>query len=198
MGSNLPLGVSYMVRIIAGSDRGRRLKTPSGRGVRPTIDRVKEALFNILGDLVVDSRFLDLFAGAGGVGIEALSRGANQVVFVELDARHVEIIRENLKLCGFSDRARVYRNDAARACQILGQKGVRFDIIFADPPYGRGLHSSILGQIDQAGILRAGGVVVLEHGSRDLVPSSTAHLKFSRTERYGDTQLSFYLRQDEI
>ncbi|HHY47032.1 MAG TPA: 16S rRNA (guanine(966)-N(2))-methyltransferase RsmD [Firmicutes bacterium] len=185
-----------MVRIIAGSAKGRRLRSLPGLDVRPTLDRVKEALFNILGNRVIDAEFLDIFAGTGNIGIEALSRGALHAVFVDSSDRQVRLIRENLKLTGLESRARVYRNDAIGACRMLGRQGLKFDIIFADPPYGRGLSVAVMGQVDRSAILAPGGIAVVEHSRRDTMPGEIGRLRLCRTERYGDSCLSFYQWED--
>jgi 16S rRNA (guanine(966)-N(2))-methyltransferase RsmD len=133
------------MRIIAGELKGRRLGAPDWDGLRPTSDRLRETLFNVLAPVIEGSRFLDGFAGTGAVGIEALSRGAGHVTFVEHDARAVRLIEANLALCGVSDRYAIIRTGFARA--VAGSAPSSFDIIFLDPPYGAG---NLAGALDAA------------------------------------------------
>ncbi|MCR4400694.1 MAG: 16S rRNA (guanine(966)-N(2))-methyltransferase RsmD, partial [Syntrophomonadaceae bacterium] len=125
------------MRVIAGKAKGRKLKAPAGLDTRPMTDRIKESLFSILGARVPGSRVLDLFAGSGAVGIEALSRGAAWAVFVDRDARAVGVLKENLGTCGMDPAAEVYRSDVQRALQVLEERGCRFDLVFLDPPYAQ-------------------------------------------------------------
>ncbi|MEW6192657.1 MAG: 16S rRNA (guanine(966)-N(2))-methyltransferase RsmD [Bacillota bacterium] len=179
------------MRVIGGSAKRRRLLTPPGRSIRSTADRVKEALFNILAAKTPGARFLDLFAGTGSVGIEALSRGAARVVFVERSPRALTIIRENLRRTGFGDRAVVFAQDALVALSVLGRRGEQFDVIYIDPPYGRGYEAKALAVIGSRGLLAPGGVAISESDCRDNSPE-VENLTLFRRERYGDTVLSFY------
>jgi 16S rRNA (guanine966-N2)-methyltransferase len=160
--------------------------------VRPTADRVKEALFNILRDQVPGCCFLDLFAGSGSIGIEALSRGANGAVFVEANHRHAAIIRENLKTCGLEPYARVIAAKAAEALNLLAQEGQAFDLVFLDPPYSKNMEAVTLADINRYHLLKPGGMVIVESSKRDCLPQSVDGLSLLRTEKYGDTILSFY------
>lgn len=179
------------VRVIAGTARGRRLKTPKGTSVRPTSDKVRGAIFNILlsqRDLT-DTSVLDLFAGTGALGIEALSRGAARAVFVEKDGRTAELISDNLAVTGFTDVSRVMRADAERLS--LASLGT-FDLVFADPPYALVLESRALGGL--AVTLSEGGVAVVEHGI-DAPPPVPAGLEAFDAREYGDTGITFYRRR---
>lgn len=180
------------MRIIAGSARGRNLKSPRGMSTRPTSDRVREALFNILSTLVPDSRFLDLFSGTGAVGIEALSRGAAKAVLVEKDRTTTRIIYDNLKLCGMLDQAEILALDVAKAIQVLGKKKESFDLIFIDPPYKKGFEQPTIEKILEQQLLANGGTLVVESDQTDLPPERVNSLKTYRRERYGDTALTFY------
>ena len=160
--------------------------------VRPTSDRVKEALFNILGGLVPGCRFLDLFAGTGNIGIEALSRGAAGAVFVENNVKNARIIRENLAVTGMEAKARLICLDVAEALVLLGKEGQNFDLVFLDPPYLKDFESGALAGIAGHGLLRPGGRVVVESSKKDRLPRETGSLKMFRQEKYGDTLLSFY------
>ncbi|OAT81833.1 16S rRNA (guanine(966)-N(2))-methyltransferase RsmD [Desulfotomaculum copahuensis] len=180
------------MRVIAGTARGRRLKAPRGWPGRPTADRVKEALFNILAARVPGSSFLDLFAGTGNVGIEALSRGAERAVFVEKDGRAVRAIEENLAATGLEGRAQVLKRDMPAALAEMAGRNC-FDLIFVDPPYGRALEKKALDLIGGNGLLASGGWVIVESGKREILPREAAGLILFRQERYGDTMLSLYV-----
>jgi len=160
--------------------------------VRPTADRVKEALFNILGGLVPGCTFLDLFAGTGSIGIEALSRGAAGAVFVEKFKENIGVIKENLTVTGMAGKARVLHQDVADALILLGMEGAKFDLIYLDPPYLEDHRISTLAGIARYGLLKPGGVAVVESGKKDSLPSEVEGLKMFRQEKYGDTMLSFY------
>lgn len=186
------------MRVIAGTAKRRRLLGPPGRSIRPTADRVREALFNILAVRVPGARFLDLFAGTGSVGIEALSRGAARVVFVERNERAANLIRKNLRRTGLADaRAVVYPQDALAALNILARKGERFDLIYIDPPYRKGYELKALVQIAGKGLLAPGGLAIAESDWRDGLPEEIGALNLWRRERYGDTLLSFYTCEEE-
>lgn len=180
------------MRIIAGSARGRNIKSPKGMSTRPTSDRVREALFNILSAQVPDSYFLDLFSGTGAVGIEALSRGAERAVLVEKDRNTAGIIFDNLKLCGMLERAEVLNLDVTRACQVLGKRKQSFNLIYIDPPYKKGFEVPTLETIVAEGLLSCDGIIVVESNKADLPPDQVGGLKAYRRERYGDTALTFY------
>ncbi|MBO6107964.1 MAG: 16S rRNA (guanine(966)-N(2))-methyltransferase RsmD [Eubacterium sp.] len=150
------------MRVIAGSARRIVLDTPSGMDTRPTTDRIKETLFNIIQDSVRGSGFLDLFAGSGGIGIEALSRGAENAVFAENRSEACRCIEGNLKRTGLFGRARLIRSDVFKAIAELGAGGRKFDIIFADPPYGRISYGKLLSAIRDAGILEDDGIIIIE------------------------------------
>ena len=177
-----------MIRVIAGEAKGRRLKVPKGMKVRPTADRVKEALFNILAPEIPGAVFLDLFAGSGGIGIEALSRGAEKVLFVEQDPRHLRILRENLTACGFEDRARVIPGDA-RA--LLRKKAFPpCDFVFLDPPYDLPDPGELLISVGKNVTVK--NFIVYEHPRRREIPGELEGLIRTRTADYGEIRLSFF------
>ena len=185
------------MRVIAGRAKGRKLKVPassSDRRVRPLTDQAKEALFNILGDMVPESYFLDLFAGTGSVGIEALSRGARLAIFVELERSVVSTIRENLVSCGLDDSAEVYSLDVLRAIRVLDLKKSRFDIVYLGAPYDSPMLEKALDLIQQSNIINESGVVVAEHRAKHVISPAFGNLINVRDARYGDTVLSFYKR----
>ena len=179
------------MRIIGGEARGRPVRLPGGCRIRPTADRVKKSLFDILHP-VTGKSFLDLFAGSGNVGLESLSRGAHFAVFVERDVRLVGAIRMGLVQLGFSERAEVIAADAERGLGRLVQRGTRFDIIFADPPYDEGLARETLQWLGKGDVLTENGIVVLQHSVREKLEESQAQmLVIADQRRYGDTMLSF-------
>jgi len=176
------------MRVSGGTGKGRTLRVPAGAGVRPTSDKVRQALFNILGDRVPGAIFLDLFAGAGGIGIEALSRGAEQVVFVDSSQDSLSVIRKNIEIVGFGVHARVV---AMKAEAFLKRQTAPFDIIFLDPPYKAEL-LPILEGIAGSGILKQDGIVIAEHFKKQPSPAQAGQLLLSREAVYGDTVLAFY------
>lgn len=157
------------MRVIAGKARRIPLVTPEGRDTRPTTDRIKETLFNMIQDEVPDSNFLDLFSGSGGIGIEALSRGARQACFVEFARKPLRCIKENLAKTGLGDRALVLPVEAGYGVTRLGDMGQVFDIVYADPPYKKDFEPKILGILADSGIVRRGAMVIME-SSLETVP----------------------------
>jgi 16S rRNA (guanine966-N2)-methyltransferase len=184
------------MRIIGGEARGRPVRLPGGCRIRPTADRVKKSLFDILHP-VTGKSFLDLFAGTGNVGLESLSRGAHFAVFVERDVRLVEAIRKNLAQLGFCKRAEVVAADAVRGLGRLVQRKERFDIIFADPPYDEGLAVETLKWLEREDLLEEGGIVVLQHSMRETLEGLQIQaMAITDQRRYGDTVLTFLKRTD--
>jgi len=183
-----------MLRIISGEKRGRLLKTPEGRDTRPTSDRVKESLFNILQGRMAAARVLDLFAGSGSLGLEALSRGAGHAVFVEKDLKAASILRSNCEGLAYGARTEILVKDAAAAVTLLAECGDSFDVILMDPPYDRDLEAPILKAVSEGFLLNPEGVFVLEHLSRDPMPDSVASLVRMDCRKYGNTSISFYQR----
>ncbi|MEK7376384.1 MAG: 16S rRNA (guanine(966)-N(2))-methyltransferase RsmD [Candidatus Margulisiibacteriota bacterium] len=185
------------MRVIGGTARGRVLKTAllaGGKKIRPLSDRAKEALFNILAQVTPDCVFLDLFAGSGQVGIEALSRGAKLCVFCEKESGAVRFINDNLELCGFSDRAEIFALDVLSAISVLDKNKALFDVIFIGAPYGRRILLDTLEKISKSGILKVNGIVIAEHTKRQEAAREYGGLKKFRENRYGDTVFSFYRR----
>jgi 16S rRNA (guanine(966)-N(2))-methyltransferase RsmD len=185
------------MRIIGGELRGRKLKSLRGHAVRPTSERTREALFDMLGARVVGCRFLDLFAGVGAVGLEALSRGASRVVLVEASDRALRVIRANADLVGDAaqqTRLSVLPGNAATAVRGLASAGAKFDMVFMDPPYRdrRALEGALEEVAREGGILAAGAVVVVEHEARAGPPAASGTLCLEHSRRYGDTALTFY------
>jgi 16S rRNA (guanine(966)-N(2))-methyltransferase RsmD len=180
------------MRVTGGSCRGKRLLVPGAGRARPTSDRVRESLFNILRD-VEGLSFLDLCAGSGAVGIEALSRGAVRAVFVEQDRRMAESLARNVRECGLETASEILEMDARAGIRKLSRRGDRFDRVFADPPYAGGLCGGILKEMASWPLLAPGGMLVLQHSTRDesIGPAADDWLLVDG-RRYGDTALSFY------
>lgn len=183
-----------MLRIIAGEFRGRHLKTAGTAGTRPMTDRVRESLFSILAPELSGAHFLDLFAGSGAVGIEALSRGAAAAVFVEQDHECFSVINENLHSLGLGTRGIAIRLDAYQAVDRLGRSSQRYDIVFAGPPYDENHHNRILDAVTGSGICKDDGVIVLQYRKGD--PITTPDGFAVATRDYGITSLSFMRRAD--
>ncbi|HEX2385096.1 MAG TPA: 16S rRNA (guanine(966)-N(2))-methyltransferase RsmD [Candidatus Binatia bacterium] len=180
------------MRVIAGQAKGRRLRTPKGRELRPTADRVKEALFNILPRDLTGWRVLDLFAGTGNLGLEALSRGAASAVMIDIARPATDVIAENIRTLGFGAAARVVTAPVFKAVRTLARSGEEFDLILLDPPYERGLAGETLKEIAKEGLLDDEGIVVAEHSVRDSLEERYGSLALSDRRRYGDTELSFF------
>lgn len=183
------------MRIIAGSHKGRKLLASEGSLIRPTSGRVKEALFSIIGNHISGSQVLDLYAGTGAVGIEALSRGAQRVAFVESHPDSIHLLRANLKRCDLLGRADVY---ACRAEDFLQPKSIPrlfFDIIFADPPYGQTCLHRLLPSIELSAMIHPQTLVLLEHPSKENAPSRCGRFDLIRSYQYGDTAVSKYRLQ---
>ena len=182
------------MRIISGSKRGKKLTSLEGLQVRPTTDRVKEALFDILQFDLEGSRFLDLFAGSGQVGLEALSRGAMEAVFVDNLRDSIRVVEKNLAATGFSDRARVVQADFAA---FLRREQETFDIAFLDPPYEQGLLQQALPLLAEH--MALGGVIFCEHPVLEDLPEAAGEFQKSKEYRYGKIALTAYRRpkQDE-
>ena len=178
------------MRIIAGELKGRRIEAPKWDGLRPTSDKLRETLFNVLAPRIAGARLLDAYAGTGAVGIEALSRGAAHVTFVEKDPRAVRLIEANLERCGVEDRYAIIRAGLADTVKRLGAE--RFDIIFLDPPYGA---DTLVDAVALAGsVAAADTVIVIEHASKHEAPAASGAVARVRVVRSGDSALSFYRR----
>lgn len=180
------------IRIIAGTARGRTIEVPPGFEIRPTLNRVREALFNILMPRIPESRFLDLFAGSGANGIEALSRGAIQATFGEESAASLRILRANLTKVGFVKKAHVVHATLPKDAHLLLGGGKGYDIIFADPPYRYEDYHGLGDAIAAHRLLNADGVVVIEHHADSKVTDELGPFKRDRIAKYGEVRLSFY------
>jgi 16S rRNA (guanine966-N2)-methyltransferase len=186
------------MRVIGGMLKKRRLSPVPGRGTRPTADRLRESIFNILGDRVREAEVLDIFAGTGAMGIEALSRGAAGAVFVDNSAAAVAAVRKNLTACGLDAVARVIRWDASRNLSCLSAEKKRFTLVFLDPPYGAGMILPSLANLHRCRTLVPGAELVVEHSPAepielpDAAPRSTPLFSLTDRRRYGKTLVSFF------
>ncbi|NLI59985.1 MAG: 16S rRNA (guanine(966)-N(2))-methyltransferase RsmD [Clostridiales bacterium] len=183
------------MRIIAGRSKGRRIEPVKGSKTRPTSDKIKESIFSIIQGSMLNSVILDLFAGTGNLGLEALSRGACKAVFVDKDQNAIKTIIKNCQALGYQEQSEVFRNDAARALTRLSKRDILFDIIFMDPPYGKGYEELLLTLISDNNILHTDGVIIVEHDVRTLLPDRVAHLYRSDLRKYGGTGVSFYRKE---
>jgi len=185
------------MRVIAGIYRSRILKSLKNLALRPTSDRLRETLFNVLGPAVVGARFVDVFAGTGAVGIEALSRGAAEVVFIENHPPAVALIRKNLESLGVRSGATVFGADALRGLEMLAAKrkggGAPFDFVFLDPPYAAAEeYERVLRVLGSASFLGPGSVIIAEHHKKFDLPVHAGSLARFRILKQGDAALSFY------
>lgn len=180
------------MRVVAGSVKNKKLKTKEGKETRPTLERVKEAIFSIIGDEVVDSRFLDLYAGTGSIAIEALSRGAKRAILIEQDKTALRIIIENINNCGFENISRAYKNDVNRAIEILQKKSELFDIVFLDPPYKENISEGTIKKLSECSILKEDGMIISEHSNFEKLPDEIGNfIKYDERD-YNKKILSFY------
>lgn len=181
------------MRIISGSRRGLRLKGPKTDATRPTEDRIKESLFNILFTIEPNSLVLDLFAGSGSVGLEFLSRGASQVYFVEKNRDTLKVLRENISHCKFDNQSIVLPQDYIKALKNLSKRDIKFDYIFLDPPYGKGFVNIAMEYILEYDLLDSEGLIIIEH-EKDLDFIYVGEFKEIDMRDYGTKLISFYRR----
>jgi 16S rRNA (guanine(966)-N(2))-methyltransferase RsmD len=185
------------MRIISGRYKSRRLKVAPLEGVRPTSDKLRETIFNLLGDSVIDSIFLDGCAGLGAIGIEALSRGASKVYFVDRSRKACRAIRENLEALKIEAGYTILEMDLSKALESFVRDNVVFDIAFLDPPYVRAdLYESALEKFGRKSLLAAGGVVIVEHSRRMSLVERTGRLHQTRTLTQGDSTLALYRTEE--
>jgi 16S rRNA (guanine966-N2)-methyltransferase len=184
------------MRVIAGLFKSRTIRAPRGDEVRPTSDRVRESLFSILAGEIDGSSVLDLFAGAGTLGIEAVSRGAKFVTFVEMSSKVVGILKANLESLGIEDRTAVFAGDVFEALEELSRRRSRFGVVFIDPPYYKGTAQRAVEALARSGLVGEGGTVVVEHESRRLPLEEYNGLKLSRRVKFGETAVSIYRRHE--
>lgn len=183
------------IRIIAGTLKSRLMKAPRGSAVRPTSDRVRESLFSVLGDSAEDCCVLDLFAGAGSLGIEAISRGASHVTFVENSPQAVPILRENIRNLDIHDKTTVTEADVFSVLKGFSRMPARFGMVFMDPPYSEGLAHKAMEALAVSGVVAEEGIVVVEYRKTDLLQQTYGDLTLTRVLEFGDTRVSIYRRE---
>jgi 16S rRNA (guanine966-N2)-methyltransferase len=180
-----------MLRISGGALRGKKLSGPEGLEFRPTTGQVKEFVFFVYRREIENSRFLDLFAGTGSLGLEALSRGAREGFFVEKSPRALHLLNNNFTACGVTGSAHILAGDVFSVLDQLGKRGESFDLIFADPPFKESLRSRIVEGVHRNAILKPGGILILEHESRD-ADSEQPGLALLRQKKFGHCMVSIY------
>lgn len=185
------------MRIIAGIFKGFKLQSFSGKNIRPTPSRIREAVFDIVGNQVVGVDFLDLFSGTGAVGIEAMSRGAKRVTFVDIDQKATNIIKNNLiKVKHSSCETNIIRRDFVQAIKLLNLKNNTFDIIFLDPPYNSNYFLKTLQLIDQNPICKEGGIIIVQHPINTNIGSEFKNLLLIKERKYGSSKISIYIKNN--
>ena len=180
-----------MLRIISGERKGHIIKTVAGNRTRPTTDKVKESLFNILQSKLPGAYVLDLFSGTGNLGLESLSRGAEHAVFVEKNQAALPVLHENCHVLGYDEYIDILPYDVKRATTFLSEKNHDFDLVFMDPPYEKGLVAPTLQGLVKHPLLSLSALVVVEHTFKEEVPTAIANLPCIREEAYGDTIVTF-------
>lgn len=186
------------MRVIAGSLKGRRLLGPRRSELRPTSDQVKEALFSIAGAWIPNAAVLDLYAGTGAIGIEALSRGARRVTFVESDPAALRVLRANLERCALTHGVGIHAGRVGRFLRRRASWDGPYDVVFADPPYAAEEELAGLGNWLDEGLIAGDAIAIVEHASKTPVPDMLGPLTRTRSYRYGDTSLTVYRRQDKM
>ncbi|WP_096199238.1 16S rRNA (guanine(966)-N(2))-methyltransferase RsmD [Bacillus sp. FJAT-45350] len=180
------------MRVVSGEKKGMPLKAVPGSSTRPTTDKVKESIFNMIGPYFDGGMALDLYGGSGGLGIEVLSRGADKVIFVDQNKKAIDTIKENVNQCKYNDKVEIYRNDASRALKALIKREVSFSYIFLDPPYAKQQLASEISIISDHGLLEENGVIVTEHDASVQLPEKVGSAICIRKETYGDTTISIF------
>ncbi len=186
------------MRVNAGFSKGKKLKSLSGKEVRPTSDKVKAAVFDTLGQNLEGKNFLDLFSGTGGMGIEALSRGAEYAVFIEKNTDCVKIIYENLKITGLDSRARVIKTEVFRGLAKLQREKLTFDYIYMDPPYFGPLYVPVMEAVSEKGLFEKDGILIVEHFKNIILPEKVFGLRQGKEKKYGDTIITYYFKKEEV
>ncbi len=180
------------MRIVAGEFKGRKIEAPGGYDVRPTTEKVKEAMFSMLSDLIPDSVCCDLFSGTGNLGLEAISRGALRCVFCDNSGESVRLIKRNIEYCRAGDRALVVPGSFEKCLKKMYEEDIGADIFFLDPPYREGLYERCLELIGELGLLKEGGVIICEHARSDGFPEEIMGFRKFKEKNYGSITLSLY------
>ena len=185
------------MRILGGKAKGRRILTLKGKRARPTLQIVRKSIFDILGDRVKDASVLDLFAGSGSLGLEALSRGSREVTFVDTNRDVLQKVKENVDLLRLDGRVSLRKRDAFRMLRALDRDGKNYDVVFVDPPYHSGLPVRVLEALETSNVLAPDGVLVLEHPIQTDLPEVMSRLSLWKAREFGGTRISFYQKQEE-
>lgn len=185
------------MRVIAGTAKGRPLKAVPGMNTRPTTDKVKEAIFSMIGPYFDGGLALDLFAGTGGLGIEVLSRGADKAIFVDREKVSIDVIRQNVNAANLADRSEIYRNDADRAVKAMAKRGDQFRYIFLDPPYKMTNMDEMLQSIASHNLIEQDAIIVVEHDSSHVYPEQFGGFVQRKYAKYGETAVTIYSYQPE-
>lgn len=180
------------MRVITGEYKGRKLEAPEDYNVRPTTDKVKEAIFDIIMNDVYGSVCMDLFAGSGSLGIEALSRGADKCYFCDSDRNSIRLIKKNIAIVGAKEKSVVIAGDYKKALRRADEK---IDVFFIDPPYESGLYETCISQIDILDLLSDDGIIITEHDTRFAMPDSVGNIVKVKERKYGRTMLTLYSKQ---
>lgn len=180
------------MRIISGRSRGLKLNAPKNNDIRPTTDRIKESLFNIINSYILDSSVLDLFAGTGSLGLECLSRGAKECVFVDSNKESINVLNSNIKKVNFIKESEVLNRDFNNALNFLKEKNRVFDLIFLDPPYYENMFIKAISNIDEFKLIHEDSMIVVEHDSKDEFPDKLGRLFKYKEKKYGSTTLTLY------
>jgi 16S rRNA (guanine966-N2)-methyltransferase len=179
------------LRIISGRFKGKKLHSVPGITIRPTADRLRESIFNILYRRVLDATVLDLFAGTGALGIEALSRGAESAVFVDNNPKALSVIQRNISSCSFDKQTKIIKWDIKKNLNCLKLKAPAFDLVFMDPPYHRGMVTPALLNLKRSGSLKKGARIVVEHSPLEPIPAPVFMFEIADQRKYGKTLVSF-------
>ena len=185
------------MRVVAGERKGMPLKAIAGTTTRPTTDKVKESIFNMIGPFFEGGIALDLFAGSGGLGIEALSRGADKAIFIEKDGKAFSVLQENIKKCRYEQYVEAFRTDAVRAVKALLKRDIQIDYLFVDPPYHKKEYYDLVEALVQGGKLTERATIMCEHSTEIQLPANYGAFTCTRKETYGGTIISIYHRQEE-
>ena len=184
------------MRVVAGERKGMPLKAIDGTTTRPTTDKVKESIFNMIGPFFDGGLAVDLFAGSGGLGIEALSRGAEKAIFIEKDSRAYNVLQENIKKCRYEDYVETYRNDSMRAVKALVKRDIIVNYLFVDPPYHKSEYYDLVQTLVEADKLAHNAIIMCEHSKEVTLPDCYGPFSLTRQETYGSTIISIYKREE--
>lgn len=186
-----------IMRVVAGDRKGMPLKAITGNTTRPTTDKVKESIFNMIGPFFNGGLAVDLFAGSGGLGIETLSRGADHALFIEKDARAFQVLQENIKKCRYEDVSELFRTDATRAVKALLKRDIVIDYLFLDPPYHKKEYYDLVETLVEGGKLANDAIIMCEHSTDVTLPENYGCFNLVRQEEYGSTIISIYRHEEE-